>query len=381
MISSEHAHQPAFTLELPENNLKTQEKNRSFLPALIKSLGLTLLFLFIFIVITTIGTGLYLRNKVLTFARAANTSIPQLEQIAKQGWHTTPQQRDGKVTFLILGTDEVENRGASTHLTDTMLLATLNLKTGQVSLLPLPRDVWSDEYETRINALYVYGHDRYPSEPEKFPREVLEQMFGVKIDHTVVLNLPTLAQLIDTAGGVEVNIPEGFIDSEFPRSDVDITKERDPKKLYETIEFKTGTEIMNGERVLKYIRSRHSTGDQGDDVARSQRQQQVILSLVNTLKNPHFYFDTERAGELYAFYQTHFDKALPITELIGIGKSLYPVRNSIKFSTNAISIFPDNPQGVITHPPVKETKGQWVYTVRDSQKLATEVKQKLGIAP
>src|SRR5579859_4859940 len=256
----------------------------------------TFLFLLLFFFLTLVGLGFFAIHELDVFAQNAQTTPSQFLQTLKTGWSTKPDQTDGHVNFFVLGTDGLANRGHDTVLTDTMLLVSLNLKSGKVAMYSLPRDLWNDDYKTKINAFYQYGVDRYPTEPQRFPREVVEQITQTQVQHTVVITMDTLAALIDEAGGVDVNVKEGFVDPMFPREDVDVTKVHDPKLLYKTVEFKTGVEHMSGSRVLEYIRSRHSEGQQGNDIARGQRQQEVILDLVNELKNPSFYKNVARAG-------------------------------------------------------------------------------------
>jgi LCP family protein required for cell wall assembly len=348
---------------------------------ILQAITWTAFFVVILCMLTIAGVGYFAHQKAEEFATAAGTPLPTLIETFKKGWNTVPTNSNGQITFLILGSDHLDTRGNAPVLTDTILLASLDLKSGQVSLYSLPRDLWHVEYQTRINALYTYGKDRYPTEPERFPREVIEQMGGIKVHHTYVMTLETLAKLIDQVGGVEIDVKEGFVDPQFPRSDVDVTTEHDPQKLYEIVEFQPGKQLMNGERVLKYVRSRHAAGDQGTDTARAGRQQEVILALINTIKNPNFYRDLPRLGHLYAFYIQNFQQLLPVEEAIGIARALLPYRNSISFHEATASIFPDNPQGVLVHPPVIKYNNQWVYEVRDPQAFQKEIQTQLHILP
>ncbi len=340
----------------------------------------TFFFLFIFFVLTFIGVGLYAWRKAEVFASNAQLPLHQIIDTAKIGWNTTPHQTDHRVNFLVLGSDSLSNRGHATELTDTMLLVSVNLQNGSISLFSIPRDLWIDDYKTKINALYQYGKDRYPSDPQRFPREVLENQLGLKIHHTVLIDLSTLANLIDEVGGVDVNVKEGFVDPMFPREDVDVTKEKDPKKLYETVEFKTGVEHMSGKRVLEYVRSRHSASDQGNDVARGQRQQEVIFALLNQIKQPAFFKDVARDGKLYHFYEQNFGQYLPVTEAIGMAKQLYPHVSALHFVTGSPSIFPDDPKGNIWHPPLsKNNQNQWIYQIKDVNGVKLELRSKLNL--
>jgi LCP family protein required for cell wall assembly len=345
----------------------------------LKATLITFALVFLFFILTLGGVSIFAWRKTQQLSQAAGVPFSQLLETFKTGWNTEPQQTNNNVNFLILGTDELENRKNTVELTDTLLIASINLNTGRISLFSLPRDLWHSEYQTKINALYAYGKQRFPTTPERFPKEVIEGMIGIPIHHTIVLKLETVAQLIDDIGGIEIDVKEGFVDTEFPRSDVDIAVEKDPAKLYETVEFKTGVEKMSGERVLKYIRSRHSKSDQGTDDARAQRQQQVIMTLVKKFEDPQFFLDLNRTGKLYQFYIQHFQSALPMTELIGIAKKLLPHRSTIEFLSGSPSIFPDDKNGTIFHPQLlPKYQKQWVYDVRDPEKFKQEAQHKLG---
>ena len=336
--------------ELSSTKVGKKKKPLNLVKAILVSFCLTILFVILFLSITAVGVGFYAYSQAQLFSQAAQQPLSTIIETAKIGWKTTPVSTNSRVNILVLGTDQLANRGSSTTLTDTMLVASINLNTAQVSLLPIPRDLWLPDYQTKINALYVYGNERFPGHPEQFPAQVVSQLLNIPIHHTVTLNLETVGQIIDQVGGIDVEIKEGFVDPEFPRSDVDIQKVHDPAKLYMTVEFKAGIEHMNGERALQFIRSRHSTGDQGDDVARSQRQQQVISALITTLKKPGFYKDVARAGRLYHFYNQEFGQTLPMTELIGIGKRLIPVRNQLQLSTAGLTIFPLPKSPMVPNP-------------------------------
>jgi len=349
------------------------------LKVILQTVAVTLLLVILLFGATAGVLGFYAYRQAKLFSDSAGVSIPELIEVARAGWRVQPRQNNQRVNFLILGTDELASRGTVPVLTDTMMVASLNLNNGQLNMLSVPRDLWSAEYQTRINALYTYGKDRYPDEPARFPREVIEELFELQTNYTVILKLETVGELIDAIGGVEVEVQETFVDPLFPRPDVDVTVERDPQKLYQTVIFTEGTEKMTGERALQYIRSRHSTGNQGDDVARSVRQQAVITSLIATLRQPSFYKDFSRAGKLYSFYQKEFAQFIPITEVIGMVKQLYPVKNQVSLQSHSLSIFPDEPTGSITHPPVNRYQGQWVYEVRDKAALEQEVHQKLQL--
>lgn len=320
----------------------------------------------------------YKSNKMLkSFAAAAE--LPKEEVLnSMSSWlidfqedYQNLENLEKKTTFLVLGTDMVSGREDSSELTDSILLLTLNAENNQVNTISLPRDLYNEAYQTRINALYYYGKDRYPDNPEQFTEEVLEEMLKIKIDHSIVLHIEDLEELIDIMGGVEVTVPVAFTDSEFPRSGVDVSVETDPAVLYEEISFEVGPQKMDGATALKYMRSRHSDNDEGTDNARSKRQQLVLESLVSQLKTIR---DPNTAGKLYRFYLDNFEKYISINQMISIATPFYDnFVNSenfeIKFDNQQLTIYPEDPEGVIYNPPTWQTQGEWLYKIYDQDKF------------
>ena len=316
-------------------------------------------------------------TKFNNFSQAAGVSKSELYQTLAAGWQQTPTTAQGYKNLLILGVDTLTTRGNSTPLTDSIMLVSVNLQTGKIVILPLPRDLWNEAYQTKINALYTYGLDRYSDNPQKFPQEVIAEMTGLEIHHTLVVSMETVAEVIDLVGGIEVNVEQGFIDEEFPKTDVDVTTETNRDKLYETIEFKSGPQTMNGEIALKYMRSRHGNNDQNTDTSRSHRQQDIIQALVSDLLNQATLFNTSFMGHLYRYYLDNFADELSPTELIAVGKTLLPVREMIQLENKAILIYPDDSAGIIEHPPQYLYDGQWVYAIRDETEFKSNIQSQL----
>jgi anionic cell wall polymer biosynthesis LytR-Cps2A-Psr (LCP) family protein len=318
-------------------------------------------------------------HKFNQFLSNAEITKDEFTQTIETGLSQQPSQENGYKNVLLLGVDTLETRGESLPLTDTMMLISLNMNTGSVTTLPLPRDLWHEEYKTKINALYTYGFERFPDNPARFPEETIESMTGIPIHHTVVLSMDQVGHVIDLLGGVEIDVKEGFTDTEFPRSDVDVTVERDPAKLYETISFSPGKQTMSGETALKFIRSRHSEGDQGTDLARSQRQQQVITAVIDRIKQKDVILNTKKMGVLYRYYLDTFANSFSPEEGLATLKTLYPLRNQVKFNSHELTVFPDDEKGAIVHPLPKLYNNQWVYIPRDEKTFTQSIQEALGM--
>jgi anionic cell wall polymer biosynthesis LytR-Cps2A-Psr (LCP) family protein len=283
-----------------------------------------------------------------------------------------PQEAIEEKTLLILGADQLEGRNGGALLTDTILVLKLDLLNNQIKTVSLPRDLYHPDYQTRINALYYYGLEKDPNNPLAFPTQAISELTSIKIDHTLVIEIEALEELVDLVGGVEIAIEEGFTDHAFPRKGVDVSIETDPSVLYETVVFEVGQETMDGNRALQYMRSRNSDGDQGNDLARGHRQQVVLEALLEQILNPSFLInEAGKVGQLYRFYLDHFDQSLSVNESAKILISYLIIHRNDeeilapKFISFSISVFPEDKEGLILNPPLWQSQRQWIYRIRD----------------
>lgn len=218
----------------------------------------------------------------------------------------------GPYSILLLGYGGPGHDGGS--LTDTIILAYIQPRKETVHLISIPRDLWVqlpllENRETKgykINAAYAIGKDlrQYPKRPEEFSgaggggslaKHALLQVTGVEPNYFLAVNFYAFEQAIDTLGGISVRVPFGFDDPYYPiAGEEDNTCEKSEEEItaltatlsgdllnqqfecrYEHLYFDAGTQEMDGETALKYVRSRHSS-QAGNDFSRAERQQAVI---------------------------------------------------------------------------------------------------------
>lgn len=361
-------------LEIPTANTV---RELSWQHILLRATGLSIIFALVLLLLTAAGIGVYAYTKFSPFLTHTGMNLIQAKQLALAGLRAEPAQTNGKSTFLILGIDRVKNKQNAPPLTDTILLVSVDYQTGTINLLSLPRDLWSEDYKTKINALYFYGQEKYPTEPERFSKEVITQLTGAPINYTVVFSLDSISSLVDILGGIDVNIPQSFSDTEFPREDVDITTTRDPKLLYETVTFSEGTEHMDANRVKQYIRSRHSEGDTGTDIDRAVRQQLILSSLMTTLLSKDTFTNPVLLAQLYNWYTQEMAGHVPVVDAIAIAHKLYPYKDSIALTPHTLSITNADGKGVLEHLPPAKTDNQWTYNIVNADTLKAEVSKKL----
>ena len=121
-----------------------------------------------------------------------------------------------KTNVLVLGVDD------EASLTDTMFLATFDRETLRTDVISLPRDSWVELDEElfsrlriqsagrsmRLNAIY---NKAVPGEGGDIVRQHVEQMLGITIHHWVSMDLAGFRAVVDTMGGVYMEVrPQGL---------------------------------------------------------------------------------------------------------------------------------------------------------------------------
>jgi polyisoprenyl-teichoic acid--peptidoglycan teichoic acid transferase len=268
---------------------------------------------------------------------------------------------------LFLGMGGEEHDGG--ELTDTMIFASLNLKNTDLTMLSIPRDIWVPSIEAKINAAYAFGEKKEKGSGYVLIEDAVYEIIGQPIHYIISLDFESFVALIDTLGGVEVEVERSFRDEKYPikgRENDDCGGDLEYSCRYQAVEFKAGKTIMDGETALIFSRSRHAKGEEGTDFARSLRQQKIIASLKDkvtsskVLLNPVKLFELKKIATEYV----HLEKEISDEEYAAFASFAFAfwrqdkqIRN-ITLETGTI----DNP-GFLINPPL-EKYGQWVLEPR-----------------
>lgn len=228
---------------------------------------------------------------------------------------------DGRVNILLLGVPGGEHDGAK--LTDTILVLSFHAKNKTLSMISVPRDIWSDTLKDKVNSAYHYGEEKKDGGGLTLAKAIISDVVGLPIQYALVLDFSGFKKVIDLVGGVTVDVPKGFTDSEFPipgKEDDECGGDLEFRCRYEPLHFDAGVQIMNGDRALQYVRSRQAQGDEGSDFARGRRQQEVLLALKSRLLSRDIYLNPAALEKLYAAFNDATDTDMNIGELLTVGK-------------------------------------------------------------
>lgn len=227
----------------------------------------------------------------------------------------------GRTNILLLGVAGGAHDG--TDLTDTILVLSFTRNPQSLSMISLPRDLWSDTLKDKVNSAYHYGEMKKKGGGLVLSRAIVSDMVGLPIDYALMFDFSRFRDIINLVGGVSVNVPIAFTDSEYPIAGREKDEcGGDPKFFcrYELLHFDAGVQTMDGDRALKYVRSRHAEGDEGSDFARSKRQQEVLLALKEKITSKQVLLDPHIVGKLYAAFESATDTDMNIGELLTVGK-------------------------------------------------------------
>lgn len=153
---------------------------------------------------------------------------------------------------------------------DTIIVVRIDPQAKRVDMFSIPRDLlvaipyFSDG--TKINAAYPWGEgSSLEGGGPTLVAQTIELNFGIRIDYFASVSISGLEDIVDTIGGVRIDVKAPLKDDQYPTSDYGYTR----------VYFPTGLQNMDGVHAVKYARTRHSDGD----FKRTERQQQLLLSM------------------------------------------------------------------------------------------------------
>lgn len=255
--------------------------------------------------------------------------------------------------IMLLGVDSSENRknGDEAELyegdafrSDTIMLAHVNTNTKKISLCSFHRDIETDidGYGPgyKLNAAYALGG-------APLMQRELEELTGLKsgdIPYYAIVDMDGLRSIIDSVGGVEVDVEAPFHD-DFLNDGID----------------KAGVQNLNGEKALVYARSRHAWDDMGygdGDRVRARHQRDVLKALAKKFSGQDMFSLLNSAETISHFVSTNLS-ASQIFELAGKMHDINAERDIYSMMTPTTSDYIDETY----YENIDEA--QWKYVLKD----------------
>lgn len=177
-------------------------------------------------------------------------------------------QNEDVINILICGEEAIfDDRGR----TDSIMIATINLKDTQLSLTSIMRDTYVQIpgfQDNKINAAYHNGG-------MKTLVKTIKQNFGINVDGYVLVNFDSFQDIIDAIGGIDIELSAEEV--RYLNSTNYISN-----RAYHTLTV--GMNHMNGNQALGYSRVRYVSKDGNvGDFARTLRHRTVMTAIYNKM--------------------------------------------------------------------------------------------------
>ncbi len=168
---------------------------------------------------------------------------------------------------LLIGAD---NAKGGTSRSDSIMIASVNSKTGRITVVSILRDTHVDipgKRESKINAAYSWGG-------ANLLIQTIEQNFGIKIDDYATVDFEMFTALIDGLGGIDVEVTEN--EADYINNRHSYGNEEKPEHV------PSGESVhLTGYQALWYTRIRKLDSD----FNRTQRQRKVITAVMEKAKD------------------------------------------------------------------------------------------------
>ncbi len=169
--------------------------------------------------------------------------------------------------ILLIGAD---NAKGGTSRSDSIMIASVNSKTGKITVVSILRDTHVDipgERESKINAAYSWGG-------ANLLIQTIEQNFGIKIDDYATVDFEMFTALIDALGGIDIEVTEN--EADYINNRHKYGKEEKPEYV------PSGESVhLTGYQALWYARIRKLDSD----FNRTERQRKVIAAIMEKAKD------------------------------------------------------------------------------------------------
>lgn len=219
------------------------------------------------------------------------------------------EHMEGYFNIALFGVDSRTGELAKGTLSDSIMIASINMDTGEVKLVSVYRDTYlnlSNDKYGKCNSAYSYGGAEQAL-------KMLNMNLDLDITEFVTVGFEGLSATIDALGGIYLDVDEEELEH---INNYQKTMAEDLQVSWKPVE-KTGYQLLNGLQATAYCRIRYRTGN---DFARAAAQREVIQAIADTAKSADLSTLTKVANDVSPYVYTSFSLDEIIDMLGDIGK-------------------------------------------------------------
>lgn len=243
---------------------------------------------------------------VLKTEKVGKVEIPEEDIVinpeVEQKGETTMK---GYRNVALFGVDSTTGALTKNTRSDTIMIASINLDTGECKLVSVYRDTYlnlSNDSYNKCNAAYAKGGPKQAI-------NMLNMNMDMNITDFVTVGFAGLSDTIDALGGVMIDVD----DSELKHiNSYQICMAEDLKRSYTPV-TSTGYQKLDGLQATAYCRIRYTAGD---DFKRAERQREVLMAVAEQAKTASPSTLNTIANDVFSEIYTSLDIS-EILELLG----------------------------------------------------------------
>ncbi|MCX4351374.1 MAG: LCP family protein [Lachnospiraceae bacterium] len=233
----------------------------------------TKIFLFIIEIFILIIMGVVLYG-VLKVEKVGKVDLPKEDIVinpeVEEKIETTMR---GYRNIALFGVDSTTGALTKNTRSDTIMIASINLDTGECRLVSVYRDTYlnlSNDSYNKCNAAYAKGGPMQAI-------NMLNMNLDLNITDFVTVGFAGLSDTIDALGGIMIDVDEAELKH---INNYQICMAEDLKRSYTPV-TSTGYQLLDGLQATAYCRIRYTSGD---DFKRAERQREVLMAIAEKAK-------------------------------------------------------------------------------------------------
>ncbi|GAB1420727.1 hypothetical protein MASR2M15_08440 [Anaerolineales bacterium] len=214
---------------------------------------------------------------------------PDVESVELSGTAVPPRvpavaRNYDLVNIILIGGDDEVTKDNFVR-TDTMILVSINLNTGTVNMMNLPRDLFvyiPSGTMQRLNTAYGIGENiGWSGGGFELLRQTIFYNFGINIHYFAKVDFSGFESIINELGGVQISVDCDYQDY-YPVDDIDPTRPLEENYYLRTLPV--GYYLMDGFDALWYARTRRNS----DDFDRGRRQQLLLRAIWDQVQSTSY---------------------------------------------------------------------------------------------
>jgi len=260
--------------------------------------------------------------------------LEKKEKLKKEIERKIKKELDAKKTNILViwrwgyGNDAPE-------LTDSLIVLSYFKEKKHISMLSIPRDLYVEygdkdrnwkNISAKINGLYVHYLEKFQNRKKAVKKleEKIEEITWEEIDYYINLDFNWFVKLINSIDWITVDVKRNLYDDKYP----------DINHWFQIFSLSKWRQKLYWQSALKYARSRKNTGW---DFWRSERQQQILKALKETILSNDYLTSPSKIKGLYNIFDKYIKTDIWLIDFTTLATSI-KLQDNIEFYSSTLNV-------------------------------------------